>query len=130
MTNLHLAIRSPSGLLVDEPVEAISAEDQTGWFGILPGREDVVAVLPPGLLVYRSGDREVFVAIAGGLLDLCAGGCRVMTRDAVASENLDEVAEVVQRHVLRRRERRKEHAGIMEDLVREALRRLAARERT
>jgi F0F1-type ATP synthase epsilon subunit len=95
----------------------------------LPGREDVVATLPPGLLVYRAAEQEVFVAIAGGLLDLERGVCRVLTRDAVASDDLDAVSDIVLRHVQRRSERREEQSGIMEELVREALRRLAARER-
>ncbi|MCB9762072.1 MAG: F0F1 ATP synthase subunit epsilon [Alphaproteobacteria bacterium] len=124
MTPLHLELRTPSGLVLDQPVQAITAEDRSGWFGIRPGRADVIAVLPPGLLVFRDADGEGFVALAGGLLSLEAGRCRVVSLEAVVARELDAIAEQVAQQARRRRERAALHQGVVRDLAREALRRL------
>lgn len=142
---LRLRVRTPQGLLIDRQVEAISAEDHDGWFGLRPGRRGLVAALPPGLLVFREpagpeAAREWFVAHAGGLLDLGGapggdgarepGECRVMTLEAVVSSDLEQVAAEVERHVATRTARGQRQRDVLQDLAREALRRLAREART
>ncbi|MCA9623430.1 MAG: hypothetical protein KC731_30625 [Myxococcales bacterium] len=127
---LHLEIRTPRGLLVDGPIRRLAAEDLDGWFGILPGRTDVVAALPAGLLVFEDEDGEAFLALAGGLLDLRAGDCRVMAREAVLSRDLDAISEAVDAHIDERRRRGGRQRDVMADLAREALRRLATEQRS
>lgn len=122
---LRLSVRSPSGLLMDGPVFSVLAEDLDGWFGIRPGRTDLVAVLPPGLLVYRDADGEGFVAFGGGLLHHERTECRVMCRDAAVSRSLDDVADLVERHLSSRDRRERARQDVVGELVREALRRLA-----
>jgi F-type H+-transporting ATPase subunit epsilon len=122
---LQLQLRTPHGLVVDQAVLAITAEDKSGWFGIGPGRADLVAVLPPGLLTFRDAAGEVFVALAGGLLEMQRGRCRVLAREAVISRNLDEIADQLESHLARRNARREAQLGVMDELVREALQRMA-----
>lgn len=125
MSELRLQLRTPRGLVVDRAVAAVTAEDLSGWFGIAPGRADLVAVLPPGLLTFRDDHGEGFVALAGGLLDLWRGRCRVMAREALVSRNLDEIAGRLEEHFQRRSQRRRTQRSVMDELVREALRRIA-----
>ena len=125
MNALSLELRTPNGLLVHQPVLSVTAEDNSGWFGIAPGRADLTAVLPPGLLTFRDAEGEVFVALASGLLDLRDGRCRVMAREAVVSRNLDELADQLEAHLRGRNARRDTQRGVMDELVREALRRMA-----
>lgn len=125
MSTLRFMIRSPSGLLVDQDVLSICAEDLDGFFGIRPGRADVMAVLPPGLLVFRDMSSETFVALSGGLLSMQRGVCRVAARDAVASRNLADIASVLEAHLTRRRKRRAMLRDVLDDLATEAIRRLA-----
>ncbi|MCC6903386.1 MAG: F0F1 ATP synthase subunit epsilon [Polyangiaceae bacterium] len=122
---LRLAVRTPHGVAFDAPVSRILAEDLDGWFGIAPGRSDLVAVLPPGLLVARDGDGELFVALAGGLLNLKDDSCRVTARDATVSRDLDEISGRAEELVRARGSRRQRQAGVIDELVREALRRMA-----
>jgi len=128
--NLRLMLRTPRGLLVDRPIRRLAAEDVDGWFGVLPGRTDVVAALPAGLLVFEDEEGEAFVALAGGLLDLRGEDCRVMVREAVLSRDLDAIAEAVEAHLDERRHRGGRQRDVMGDLAREALRRLAAEQRS
>ncbi len=125
MKALQLRVRTPAGLVVDQPVAAVTAEDRDGWFGVRPGREALIALLPPGLLVFRDDAGECFVALSGGLLDLRGEECRVITREAVASRALEEVAEIAAAHVRGRARGAERRRGVMADLAREALRRLA-----
>ncbi|MCB9691162.1 MAG: F0F1 ATP synthase subunit epsilon [Alphaproteobacteria bacterium] len=126
MTPLTVEIRTPSGVVLQAPALAVSAEDRTGWFGIRPGRTDLVAVLPPGLLVVRDQEGETFVALSGGLLSLESGHCRVITTEASVSRDLDTVATEVARQHRRRQERAEVHHAVVRDLAREALRRILA----
>lgn len=125
MSTLSLQLRTPNGLMVDQPVLSITAEDNNGWFGVAPGRADLIALLPPGLLLFRDEEGEVFVALAGGLLDLHDGRCRVMARQAVVSRDLDEIADQLEAHLGGRSARRETQRTVMDELVREALRRMA-----
>lgn len=129
MSQVHLLVRTPSGLLFDAQVQAIVAEDRSGWFGVRPGCADLVAVLPPGLLTFRDAEGEGFVALAGGLLDLRGSDCRVVLRDAVLSRRLDDVAAALEAHRDKRRRGTERQRGTLQDLVREALRRMAKAER-
>lgn len=123
---LTLRLRTPSGLCIDQPVHSIRAEDLDGWFGIEPGRSDLVAVLPAGLLVYRDAEGEAFVALSGGLLQLEDGECRVMARDALVTRNLEDIIERVETLIESRQERRAAREDMVERLVREAQRRLVS----
>lgn len=122
---LRLGVRTPAGLLVDRPVQRVLAEDLSGWFGIRPGRLDLVAVLPPGLLAWGDGAEEGWVALSGGLLDLRRGECRVLARHAVASSQLEALADELARLLEERRARGAVQREVADDLAREALRRLA-----
>ncbi|MEZ4390175.1 MAG: hypothetical protein R3A48_03690 [Polyangiales bacterium] len=124
MSALTLKVHTPSGLLVDQSVLAVRAEDLSGWFGILPGRESVVAVLPPGLLLYRDAQGEGFVALAGALLRHEGGECHVTAREAVSARSLELVAPMLQAQLTRRGERAEMQRDAVHRLAREALRRM------
>jgi F-type H+-transporting ATPase subunit epsilon len=125
MARLVLRVRTPSRTVLDQPVRSIRAEDEEGWFGVRPGRAELVAVLPVGLLVYRDDDGEGYVAVGGGLLHARGGECRVMVRDAVASRDLSDLGAELDRYVEQRRERIEREREIIDELAREALRRFA-----
>lgn len=122
---LHLMVRTPHGLAYDGAVRRVRAEDQDGWVGILPGRRDLVGVLVPSLVLFEDEQGEGFIAIPGGLLDLRAGRCRVMSREAQVARDPALAARELTRILGGRHERAAHQRQIMSDLEREALRRLA-----
>lgn len=130
MTRLRLRLRTPNTPLYDGGVRSIAAEDHSGWFGILPGREDMIAALPPGLLVFRDDEGDAFVALAGGMLDLHAGECRVLAREALVVRELDQVAARVEAFVRTRATSAERRRTMLDDLAREVMRRLASEVRT
>jgi F-type H+-transporting ATPase subunit epsilon len=127
---LHLSIRTPGGVLFDGPVVRVRAEDASGWFGLRPGREDVVAVLPPGLLLFQDEEGEGFVALSSGLLSLEGGLCRVTAREAVLSRSLEDVAERLEALQRLRSQQARTHRDVLHQLAREALRRMVREART
>lgn len=127
---LRLMIRTPLGLVCDSDVRSVCAEDEAGWFGILPGRRDIIACLPPGLLTFRDSEGEMFVALSSGLLELRGETCRVVVRDAKLSRSLDDVAEALASALEARKTRGKRRSGVFADLEREALRRLGTERRS
>lgn len=130
MAVLELGIRTSIASLYDGRVRGVRAEDMGGWFGIRPGRRDLVAVLAPGFLLFEDDEGEAFVALAGGLLDLRGSRCRVMAREAVFARRLDEISDLVDEHLQRSRQRSGVQRDVFDALADEALRRLVRHERT
>ena len=124
MKPLQLEIRTPDGLAWSGPVDGLRAEDRDGWFGLRRGRSDLVASLVPGLLAFDTAEGERFVAHGGGMLDLEAGRCRVLLRQAPIAESLEGIADALARQLGARRHRAEARRGVLADLEREALRRL------
>lgn len=121
----ELSIRTPHGLLYEGDAGSLVAEDLDGWFGIQPSRSELVAVLPPGLLLARDAEGELFVALEAGLLHKIGRDCRVVARDATLTRDLQEIESRVEQLSSQRAERRTFQSGVLFDLAREALRRLA-----
>jgi len=128
MSSLHLGIRTAVSTVYQGSVQRIRAEDLDGWFGVRPGRWDLAAVLPPGLLLFEDDAGEAFVALAGGVLDLRQGRCRVMAREAVLARNLEEIGDLATRQARSRRLGLNAQRDVFDDLAREALRRLRRQE--
>lgn len=129
-TRLTLQLRTPAGLLLDQEVRSIVAEDESGYFGILPGRADLVAALPASLLRFVDAAGEAFVALSGGLLDLRNGVCRVTAREAELTRDLEVVTQKLEAAFALRTERAETRRGALHDLEREAMRRVARKLRT
>ena len=128
MSLLRLVVRTPARLVLDTPVRRVVAEDQSGWFGVRAGCEDLVALLPAGLLVFEDPEGEGFVAVSGGLLDLDRGECHVLVGRATVSRDLATLGAEVAALTRRRRERAEAHRGVVGALGREAVRRLVRTE--
>ncbi len=88
---LHLVVTTPAGILVDvADVVALRAEDGSGGFGVLPGREDLLTALPPSVLRWRrAGGGVGFCSVGGGALRV-EGGRRVAVacRQGAAGDDL------------------------------------------
>ena len=101
---MKLTILTPTAVVADvDPVYLVRAEDPTGSFGILPRHADLLTVLAVSVLVYRDAEnRERFVAVRGGILTVRAGReVQVLTREAVAEDDLGRLEREVLAHFRR-----------------------------
>jgi F-type H+-transporting ATPase subunit epsilon len=91
---LHLTVTTPPQILVEsDNVVAVRAEDQSGSFGILPGHADLLTVLVPSVLRWRTADGAArFCAVRGGVFTVASGrDVAVACREGVVGDSLDEL---------------------------------------
>jgi F-type H+-transporting ATPase subunit epsilon len=91
---LHLIVTTPAQILVEsDNVVAVRAEDQSGGFGILPGHADLLTVLVPSVLRWRTADGDKrFCAVRGGVFTVAAGhDIAVACREGVVGDSLEEL---------------------------------------
>ncbi|MDR1968873.1 MAG: F0F1 ATP synthase subunit epsilon [Burkholderiaceae bacterium] len=89
---MHLSIATPESQVVEAgDVVAIRARDESGSFGILPGHADLLTVLPPSVVRWRTaGGEELFCAVRGGVFTLTGGQrAAIACRQAVVGKRLD-----------------------------------------
>ncbi len=87
----------PTTILVDEPAQRISGEGSEGSFTLLPRHIDYVTVLPPSLLSFiNAQDDEIFVALDEGILVKTGDLVRVSARNAVHSNDLGQLHQVLE----------------------------------
>ena len=93
-STLHLTVTTPAQILVEsDDVAAVRAEDQSGSFGILPGHADLLTVLVPSVVRWRTADGATrFCAVHGGVFTVSAGrNVAVACREGVVGDSLEEL---------------------------------------
>jgi len=91
---LHLTVTTPAQILVESgDVVAVRAEDQSGSFGILPGHADLLTVLVPSVLRWRTADGAArFCAVRGGVFTVASGrDVAIACREGVVGDSLEEL---------------------------------------
>jgi F-type H+-transporting ATPase subunit epsilon len=91
---LHLTVTTPAQILVEtHDVVAVRAEDQSGSFGILPGHADLLTVLIPSVVRWRTADGAAhFCAVRGGVFTVSAGhNVAVACREAVLGDSFEDL---------------------------------------
>ena len=124
---LGLEILVPDAVVLSTRVVEVQAADATGRFGLRTGHEPFVTVLAPSLLVYTDeAGRERYAAVDGGVLVLEGDQVSVVTREAILSDSLEDVA-VTAAAILDARRRQEEHAQVEFNELETALVRQLAR---
>ena len=91
---LHLTVTTPAQILVDSgDVAAVRAEDESGSFGILPGHADLLTVLLPSVVRWRTADGVAhFCAVRGGVFTASAGrNVTIACREGVVGNSLEDL---------------------------------------
>jgi F-type H+-transporting ATPase subunit epsilon len=95
---LHLIVTTPAKILVEsDQVVAVRAEDQSGSFGVLPGHTDLLTMLVPSVVRWRTADgTERFCAVRGGVFTISAGReVAIACREGVVSDSLEDLEQEV-----------------------------------
>jgi F-type H+-transporting ATPase subunit epsilon len=125
---LHLTIATPMGVLIDAlEITALRAEDASGSFGIRPGHADLLTVLTPSVLRWRTPDQIThFCAVPGGVLHVTAGrvvsiACREAVPGAALATLEQDVHAMRERHLEAVRQARVEQTRLHAQTVRQLL---------
>jgi len=87
---LKLKIITPEKILVDEDnVTAVYARAVDGELGILPGHIPYMTALEIAVTRYFAGDKEEFVSVIGGILQVGAGEVVILSDQAELGEYID-----------------------------------------
>lgn len=93
MATMHLRIRTPTRTLVERSVESLTAEDQTGRFGVRPGIEPLLTLLVPSIITYRHNEEMTYVAVDRGLLFADRNNVHITVRQGMVGTSLDSIEE-------------------------------------
>lgn len=85
---MRLQIVTPDRAVLDEEVDEVYAPGANGEFGVLPEHVTFLTSLDIGVLRYRAGGKDEFVAIAGGVTEVLDD---VVTILADSAEKRDEI---------------------------------------
>jgi F-type H+-transporting ATPase subunit epsilon len=122
---MRLLLSVPTGVLVDSPVQKVSAESDRGSFTMLPRHADCALEVVPGLLSYvTEAGEEVFVAVDEGVLVKAGEDVRVACRRAVVAGELDEAVAALEGHMRAQSEHERRARTALLRLEAEVVRRL------
>jgi F-type H+-transporting ATPase subunit epsilon len=98
---MKLKILLPSRIFADlDDVSRLVADTREGSFGVLPHRLDCVAALVPGILMYTTAERPVYLAVDEGVLVKIGMQVLVSVRHAIGGSGLAELHEAVEREFM------------------------------
>jgi F-type H+-transporting ATPase subunit epsilon len=95
---MRLLITTPTTVVVDDSnVATVRAEDESGSFGILAGHADFLTALAVSVVSWRRTDStRRYCAVRRGVLSVSGGTVvAIATREAIFSDNLDQLEHVV-----------------------------------
>jgi F-type H+-transporting ATPase subunit epsilon len=91
-----LRIVTPSKT-AEKRITAIRLKDETGFFGIMKGHINFVTALVPSLCYYLDeNDREVFLAVNGGIVSIKGGKVTITSREIFESDDAEKLAEIIE----------------------------------
>jgi F-type H+-transporting ATPase subunit epsilon len=92
--SFHLEIVTPFRKVFSEPVAAIVAPGEEGYFGVLPGHTPLLTSLQIGYLKVEQSvpgqeDRVVYFSISGGFAEVLPNGVKIFAETAEAAAEID-----------------------------------------
>src|SRR2546425_4155187 len=84
-----LELATPVRMLVTAEVDEIVAPGSEGYFGVLPGHAAFLTTLGSGEVSYRTGQREHYLAVAGGFAEVRAERVIILAEHAELPEEID-----------------------------------------
>jgi len=124
---MRLTIITPLSVVIDEEIESLRAEDDSGSFGILPGHAPFLTALAISIVSWRQGARERYCALRGGALTVSNDAVAITTREAVVGDDLSHLdRDVLARFMADADAERVEHVETLQ-LQLDAIRRMVSR---
>ncbi len=94
---MTLKVLLPAEVFLETDTEKIVAEAENGYFCLLPQHVDFTATLVPGILSYRNGGRDHYLAVDVGTLVKKGPEILISVRNAAKSDELGKLRDIVQR---------------------------------
>ena len=112
---MNLKVLLPFQIFAEKTgVSRIVAETRAGSFGLLPRRQDCVAEIVPGILIYESeAEGEVCLAVDEGILIKTGLNVVVAVRNAIGGADLGQLREAVEEEFVNLNDREQDVRSVM-----------------
>ncbi|MFN8674501.1 MAG: ATP synthase F1 subunit epsilon [Candidatus Sericytochromatia bacterium] len=87
---MTLEVLSPHGIIFSDIVESVSLRAKSGEMGILSGHIPIFAELDMGVLTYKLGNQENYIAVMGGFLEVANNKVNIITSSGEIADNIDK----------------------------------------
>ncbi len=87
---LQLQIITPDATAYSDQVERVTLPGVEGQMGIYPQHVPLMTQMVPGELTVRKDNRDYFLAVGEGFVEITGGRVAVLTDMAIRAENIDE----------------------------------------
>ena len=89
--------------ITEKRVKTIRLKDETGFFGIMKGHINFVTAIEPSLCYYLDeNDREVFLAVYGGIVSIKGGMVTITSREIFESDDAEKLAEIIENTMVKK----------------------------
>ena len=86
---LAVEILTPSRILAQEQVDELNVPGELGYLGILPGHTALLTNLGEGVLMYRQGEQQHYLALFGGYMEVRDDQVTVLADIAEGAADID-----------------------------------------
>jgi F-type H+-transporting ATPase subunit epsilon len=89
--------------IIEKQIKAIRLKDGTGFFGIMKGHVNFITAIEPSLSYYiDENDREVFLAVDGGIVSVKGGMVTITSREIFESDDAEKLSEIIENTMVKR----------------------------
>ncbi|MCB2181673.1 MAG: F0F1 ATP synthase subunit epsilon [Desulfobulbaceae bacterium] len=89
MATIHLEVVTPSGPVVNEDVDIVSAPGYGGDFGVLANHSLFLSTIKIGGLVYKQGGKENHLMVSGGFCEVSNNKITFLVESAETGHEID-----------------------------------------
>ena len=89
-TTLKLEIVTPDAKTYSEDVDMVTLPGSEGEMGILPNHVPLMTQIVPGEIIVRKDNRDYFLAVGEGFVEITGDKVSILTDMAIKAENIDE----------------------------------------
>jgi F-type H+-transporting ATPase subunit epsilon len=90
--HLTLEVATPLGLVLKTEAMSVAAPSVHGEFGVFAGHLPLLAAVKPGLLKYRTGNKDHVAAVSAGFVEAGPTKVLLLTDQFALPKDIDEAA--------------------------------------
>jgi F-type H+-transporting ATPase subunit epsilon len=89
MAQIHLEVVTPTGPVVSEDVDIVTAPGVEGEFGVLANHAPFLSAIKTGTLVFKQDKREKFLMVSSGFAEVSNNKVTVLVETAEFGHDID-----------------------------------------
>jgi F-type H+-transporting ATPase subunit epsilon len=89
MAQIHLEVVTPTGPVVSEDVDIVTAPGVEGEFGVLANHAPFLSAIKTGTLVFKQDKREKFLMVSGGFAEVSNNKATFLVETAEFGHEID-----------------------------------------